>query len=141
MSLRDYSPPTKVVGDFTVHGLSLDDLSGLLQARRQEVEQAVLSFAAARERNEPLTDTLLGLLQEVPDITAMVIARGCGEPDSWPTAKLLPFPMAVQALETILELTFTGSGGPKKLGETLARLASGLGISLPALESPNSTSA
>jgi len=135
MGLRDYSAPTREVAGaaFTVHGLSLDDLSTIVDARRSEVELALASFTEARRRGDTSSAAFVTLLRELPDLAALVIAHGCGEPDVWRQAKLLPFPVAIAALETVLDLTFAGSGGPKKLLESLRTLAAGLGINLPVL--------
>jgi hypothetical protein len=113
---------------FSVRGLSLDDIAFLMSRHGDELRTLFDSFAA---QGEVTTDAIaafaIPVIRTAPVIAAELIACGAGEVDdeSIQIARSLPFPVQVDALEKVARLTFEAGGGPKKLLETVIRLAQG----------------
>lgn len=130
MSLKSLRLPEAKVelpdGDFVVRGLSLNDVSILVQRHGKRLNELFQRFA---EQGDLTTETVaafaLPLLQSAPEIAAELIACAAGDPDDAEIAGRLPFPVQIDALEKIAILTFEAGGGPKKLLETVVRLAQG----------------
>lgn len=112
-------------GEFAVRGLSLDDITFLVQRHGAGLQAAFAQMMASD--GELSTDTVaafaLPFLQSAPEIAAEVIACASGDKDAADVAAALPFPVQIEALEQIARLTFEASGGPKKLVELVIRLA------------------
>ncbi len=130
MSLKSLRLPEAKVelpdGDFVVRGLSLNDVSILVQRHGKRLNELYQQFT---EQGDLTTETVaafaLPLLQSAPEIAAELIACAAGDPDDAEIAGRLPFPVQIDALEKIAILTFEAGGGPKKLLETVVRLAQG----------------
>ena len=130
MSLKSLRLPEAKVelpdGSFVVRGLSLNDVSILVQRHGKRLNELYQQFA---EQGDLTTETVaafaLPLLQSAPEIAAELIACAAGDPDDAEIAGRLPFPVQIDALEKIAILTFEAGGGPKKLLETVVRLAQG----------------
>jgi len=130
MSLKSLRLPEAKVelpdGGFVVRGLSLNDVSILVQRHGKRLNELYQQFT---EQGDLTTETVaafaLPLLQSAPEIAAELIACAAGDPDDAEIAGRLPFPVQIDALEKIAILTFEAGGGPKKLLETVVRLAQG----------------
>lgn len=130
MSLKSLRLPEAKVelpdGGFVVRGLSLNDVSILAQRHGKRLNELFQQFT---EQGDLTTETVaafaLPLLQSAPEIAAELIACAAGDPDDAEIAGRLPFPVQIDALEKIAILTFEAGGGPKKLLETVVRLAQG----------------
>ena len=130
MSLKSLRLPEAKVelpdGDFVVRGLSLNDVSILVQRHGKRLNELYQQFT---EQGDLTTETVaafaLPLLKSAPEIAAELIACAAGDPDDAEIAGRLPFPVQIDALEKIAILTFEAGGGPKKLLETVVRLAQG----------------
>lgn len=141
MGLKHITFATSVVefpgGDITVRGLNLDDIIILIQLHRGPLDVLFNSIVdkAKKAKGEPGSEfeveelglQLLPLISQAPVVAAQIIACAADEPgpDGLKIAKKLPLPVQVDALEKILALTFQTIGGPKKLLETVVRLAQG----------------
>ena len=113
-------------GDIAVRGLSLDDLSFIVKRHGAQLNALFQSFTAAGELTvEGVADFALPLLNAAPELAAELIACASGDSDDAAIAATLPFPVQLEALEKLAELTFNVSGGPKKLVETVLRMAKG----------------
>lgn len=113
-------------GDIAVRGLSLDDLSFIVQRHGAKLNVLFTSFTEKGELTvEGVADFALPLLQAAPEIASELIACASGDPADAGIAATLPFPVQLEALEKLAELTFNVSGGPKKLVETVLRMAKG----------------
>lgn len=113
-------------GDFAVRGLSLDDLSFIVQRHGAKLNVLFQNFTEAGELTvEGVADFALPLLNAAPEIAAELIACASGDSEDAGVAATLPFPVQLEALEKLAELTFNVSGGPKKLVETVLRMAKG----------------
>jgi hypothetical protein len=114
-------------GDFAVRGLSLDDLAFIVQRHGAKLNSLFTDFIkkGGDLTVEAVADFALPLLQACPEIAAELIACASGDPEDSGVAATLPFPVQLEALEKLAELTFNVSGGPKKLVETVLRMAKG----------------
>ncbi len=152
MDLANYSPtrrdiPLGAAGTLSVRGLSLADVSLLVEAHQNSLVAAYASFEQMRGQAGSDDTTLfatlaLGLVREAPQVAADIIALAADQPHAAKGAANLQFPVQVQALIAIASLTFEAGGG---LGELLAALRSagrGIGIEIEAktLPKPNPTS-
>lgn len=120
-------------GSFIVRGLNLEAVSHIIRLHGPRMtslfEQFKLHAVTALSGGEDpdalnLANYITPLLQEAPDIAAHVVALAAGEANP-SIAMRLPFPVQVDALEKVLNLTFDEEGGPGKLLETVIRLAQG----------------
>lgn len=106
-------------GDFTVRGLSLDQVTILFSRRRPVMEDL---FQRMKDGNvqgismDDARDMGTSLLAYAPDLAAEIIMLASGDDDaeSFDVAKSLPMPVQVEALEQIGRLTFATEGGVKK---------------------------
>lgn len=124
-------------GDFTVRGLSLSDITFLVQAQRGSLDRLFNSILekvtkpaddpAGQFNLEEVDLHINTLLAKFPEVGAQIIACGSDElsPEGLAIAAQLPLPVQVDALDKILALTFQAEGGPKKLLETVIRMAQG----------------
>lgn len=132
MRLRDLKLPEAKIelpdGGFVVRGLCLNDIMYLVQRHGAGLQSAFATMMATE--GDLTTDSVAAfagpLLQTAPDIAAEVIACASGDPEAADVAARLPFPTQIEALEKIAKLTFDAAGGPKKLVETVIRLAQGM---------------
>lgn len=132
MGLKHIKLPEAIVefpngGDFAVRGLSLDDISYLVQRHGQQMESLFSDFAntTGEITVEAVAAFALPLLKAAPEIAAGLIACGAGDKDDVGIAATLPFPVQLDALQKLAGLTFDVSGGPKKLLETVVSMAQG----------------
>lgn len=124
-------------GDITVRGLNLADILTIIQNHRAPLDALFKAIGekAKLPKGTPGSEfeldelgiQLMPLISQAPDAAAQIIACAADEPgpDGLRIAKRLPLPVQVDALEKILALTFQTIGGPKKLLETVIRLAQG----------------
>ena len=137
MSLANYTPPSRTVslgGDnsFNVNGLSLQSIEILVRTHLPDVEELFELFMdGGNFTTDDLKRLALTLATRAPGFTANVIALGAGERDATANAARLPFPIQLQALAEIAELTFAEVGGIKKFVETVAGLLSSMKIKVP----------
>ena len=132
MGLRGITLPEAKIelpgGGFAVRGLSLDDIIFLVQRHGAGLQEAFNRMMATT--GELSTDTVasfaLPFLQAAPEIAAEMIACASGDKEAADVAARLPFPVQIEALEQIARLTFEASGGPKKLVESVIKLAQGM---------------
>lgn len=131
MSLKHIKLPVEEIefpgGNFAVRGLSLDDISYLVQHHGQRMESLFSDFAqtSGEITVEAIASFALPLLQAAPEIAADMIACASGDPEDSAIARTLPFPTQLDALQKLAGLTFSVSGGPKKLLETVVSMAQG----------------
>lgn len=141
MGLKDLKLPEATIefpgGDFAVRGLSLNDISWLVQRHGGKLNSLFLQFQLEGELTaDSVAAFALPLLQAAPEIAAELIACASGDPGTAEIAAGLPFPVQIEALEKLAELTFSVGGGPKKLVETVLRLAQGATGLLSELKAP-----
>ena len=131
MGLKDLTIPSAPVqtpgGEFSVRGLSLEDLTYILQRHAVEVSQVIATIEAKKGEigNDLISEMAVGLIESAPGVAAEVIAVAAGEHDEVSKVRRLPFPVQMDALEKIGNLTFEVYGGVGKTLEAVIRLAKG----------------
>lgn len=116
-------------GSFEVGGLSLESFAVLVRTHLADLEalfdlfQNVETLAGA-----DIQKLAIAVAEEAPGFVANVIALASGEPHAAPQAQKLPFPVQVDALVAIGDLTFGEVGGVKKFLPTVARLIGATGL-------------
>lgn len=125
-------------GNFAVRGLSLDDIAFLVQRHGAKLQEMFTSFTkgSGELSTEAVASFALPLVQAAPEIAAELIACASGAPEDADIAARLPLPVQLDALEKLVDLTFAAEGGPKKLMETVIRMAEGTTGLLESLNSP-----
>lgn len=122
-------PSAEVVfpgGTIAVRGLSLDDVAYLVRLHKASLEELFDSFQTEGDLTAEAAMKFVGpLVQTMPRLAADAIACAAGDHEDADIAAQLPFPVQVEILELVIGLTFSTEGGPKKLVETVVRLALG----------------
>lgn len=130
MGLKNITLPSAEVafsgGKFAVRGLSFDNIAYLVRKHKDGLRSLFDSF---QEQGDLTTagamQFVVPLVEKMPSLAADIIACGSGDHKDAAIAAGLPFPVQVEALEKIIDLTFSVDGGVKKLLETVVRMAQG----------------
>lgn len=131
MGLKDLKIPEAIIetpgGEFAVRGLSLDDLAWLVRRHGDTMSKVFNDFVAsdAELTSDSVAGFLLPLVESMPGLVSEVIACGAGDAEEATLVRRLPFLVQIDALEKVIDLSFDAAGGPKKLAETVVRLARG----------------
>lgn len=122
---------------FDVGGLSLDSILRIFRRHSAELrglfDKLVLGAsggpAISLEQASALGGALLG---SAPQIAAEIIAEAAGydEPEAAALFRQLAGPVQLDALDKIAAKTFTSEMPPKKVLETVARMLSGVSLTL-----------
>lgn len=118
--------------EFGVSGLSLNAILLICRRHWNALGDLFNSFVERAEGGEDIDlnhTQLLGsaLLSAVPTVAAEIIASAAGYGiEAAEVVADLPFPVQLQALETIAGLTFTSEMPPKKVIEIVVRTLSGV---------------
>jgi len=111
--LKDITVPSETITiadtTFTVQGLTLADLTDLLQSHQEAITAL---FNGER--------TLGTVLEESPQLAASMVARAAGEPDAADTVARLPVGVQLTALEHVWDLTVPDE---EALGKVVSRVA------------------
>lgn len=127
MALSNYTPESRVVqlkgGSFTIEGLSLEHVSVLVREHLPDLEALFNLF----QQSEAVTDAdftkiAMSVVSQAPGFAANVIALASSEPNAAPQAAKLPFPVQVDLIVQIGDLTFSEVGGVKKSVELVVAL-------------------
>lgn len=118
-------------GSFTVRGLGFEDIS-LLFASHQAAMTAMFNQYVADEsktgksvKDTPPETIASGLIKDAPQLAAAVIAVAGDDPSKTALISKLPFPVQIEALKAIGELTFSTEGGVGKVIETVIQVVGG----------------
>lgn len=134
MALSDYTPESREVivkgkALFSVEGLSLGGLEQLVRTHMPDLESVFDIIILGEKPGQTLTASLVaiatGIVSRAPGLASNIIAVACTEPTTEELvkqARRLPFPVQVDALIKIGELTFEENGGVKKSLESLVTL-------------------
>ena len=146
MGLSHLTTPTAQVeapgGEFTVRGLSLDDIITIVGAHTGPLSALFTKIKMSGDGKFSLDDMtcmLTMLAVAAPEAAAQIIAvaanvrRYGDDGESLPMdltsdmamAASFPFPVQLDALEQIAKLTFTTAGSLKKVLETIIRVVKG----------------
>lgn len=130
MSLADFQPLTRTVKagrlELTVRGLSLDDVSVLINDHLVDLDKLFELYERGAEQPLASARFILSLTQEAPALIATAIALAADEPDLVSKARKLSIPAQVELVKAILTLTFEEAGGLGKFVESLTILLKGL---------------
>ena len=130
MGLKDLKLPTAEVevpggGSFAVRGLSFTDIRALFIKHSAEVNSVFTLIARGKEGSatpEEASETVAHIINTAPALVAEVIAVASGEEDAFEEALALPFPVQVDALKKIGQVTFGSEDGLKKFVQTVSLL-------------------
>lgn len=139
MALRDLIAPSVTIqvpnGDgmepITVRGLGLDAIVGILRFEGEGLQELYAKAIDGTLDGATVATITTALFLESPDLAAIIIAYGAGEPDALEQARLLPAPVQIEILEEIGRLTFAAHGGPGKTMAIVARVLEGLASLTP----------
>ncbi len=123
-------------GKFAVRGLNFEDITIIV---RQNAAPLAVLFEKIQsgDTNVSLEDAASiasSMAASAPEAVATIIALASEpapsiawvvDPEDLEAARKLPFPVQIEALEKIGRLTFATEGGPKKVLETIIRVANG----------------
>jgi hypothetical protein len=132
MELRDYTIPRERVtlpgkvkpGEpkpfFEVRGLCADDLTFLIMNHHAPITKALMRYQEQRDailKGNGLTDFILALARDFPDLVAEVISAATDSLDDLTRSKArkLPFPTQLDALNKIVTLSMEDMGDLKNL--------------------------
>ena len=110
-------------GSFEVEGLSLESFAVLVRTHLPDLEDLFAMFDNVENMTIDDVQKLASkVVMEAPGFAANVIALAAGEPEQAPRVQKLPFPVQVQTLMDIGDLTFSEVGGVKKFLPVVADL-------------------
>jgi hypothetical protein len=123
-------------GFFTVRGIAISDISRIVRSNSHDLEGFFMKWAGEQQAIHKSPDpkfaakglaTKFGkdLLAGAPDLAADIIAHASDEPAMSHRVKMLPFPVQLEALDAIAELTFNGEDGIKKAVEAVIKMLRG----------------
>ncbi len=135
MALSDYKPERRAFvltgGEFSVTGLTPAHLATLVRTHLSDLEALFDLIRSGVDISAGNGLQLASdLLTQAPGFCANIIALASGEPDSGPVVETLPFPIQVDALVAIGDLTFREVGGVKKFMEKVTILLNQSNIKL-----------
>ena len=117
--------------DITLHGLSANDIAGLILSQLGNIESIFdIVEGAGVKKVEDLANVNIAevgqrLLVQMPDFIAHVIAYAAHEPDQWSKVMHLPAPTQVDCLKKLAGLTFNDEAGFREfVGNVVAALRS-----------------
>lgn len=133
MALADYLKQTRSFelkgGSFQVEGLSFDTFAKLIREHLSDIESIINLVESATNGMADLNEAnlekiLIAAAEEAPALVANIIALASGETDprAVDAARSLPFPVQINVLLAVVELTFSEVGGIKKAWETITSL-------------------
>lgn len=127
MGLNNYTPERHEFvlkgGSFHVRGLSLEDVSRLVNHHLPDLEALFDLFSSGQlDSDSNLRPLVMSLVREAPGLAANLIALASDEPDSAKQAATLPAPVQIDAILKIGDMTFSEVGGIKKGMEGIAAL-------------------
>jgi hypothetical protein len=97
------------MGEFTVRGLSLPDLSHIMRMHGTALEAIYLeNIVKADDKTDSFSMASIGnaVIQSAPEAVALAIALAADEPNLITLARKLPVAAQADAIEKILALTF-----------------------------------
>jgi hypothetical protein len=137
MALSDYQPELRTFldgkpGSFAVKGLGLVQFTTLIRHHLPDLEALYRLGTEAMSGRKELTQDDMTLLavtfaEQAPGFVSNLIALASGETGEQAIAAAgrLPFPLQVEIVTAILELTFSEVGGIKKAFERVVALLNG----------------
>lgn len=110
-------------GSLNFRGLSLNDISFLIQDYLAELDNLFRMYAKEDQRETAMAESAkfaLVIIKECPQMAAqMIVLSGDEDQALLPVALKLPLPVQVEAVRKIIELTFAEAGGAKKFVDSV----------------------
>lgn len=128
MGLQNYIPERHQISiggenTMSIRGLALSDISTLINAHLPDIEALFdLFFSGNHVHTDDMRPLVMGIVKDAPGFAANLIAVAADEREAAQQAEMLPFPIQVNAILKIGDLTFKEVGGVKKGMEGLAAL-------------------
>jgi len=123
MALKNILIPTQefvVRGEtIKVRGLSFADIAYLIGEHKDDLEEIVRRAREGASSGEDMSGMVAGLIREMPDLAAKIVACAADEPEAADVVKRLPFPTLLEILMAVGRLTFEETGGVKKFAENV----------------------
>lgn len=136
MSLTDYQVPTERIAlprgqEFTVRGLTLFDITHLVQNHIGDLLKAVEIYAREKKPNgtEHIKQVALIVARDLPHLVAEIISMASEEENqaaARDSAARLPSVVQINAMLTVVKLSGEEAGGLGNLFESVAPLLDGL---------------
>lgn len=119
MAIKDFYVESREIicgsTSFKVEGLSFDHLVRLFTEARDEMLGALDLYDGLAESGEVNTMALaMAAIEKFPDLVAKLIALAAGEPGTEALVRKMAFPVQMDALVAVAELTFTETDSLKK---------------------------
>lgn len=130
MAIKDFYVESREIicgkTSFKVEGISFDHLVKLFTEARDDMLGAMDLYDGLAESGEVNTMQLaMAAIDKFPNLVAKLIAVAANEPGTEETVRAMPFPVQVDALVAIGELTFTEVEALKKFLGHLALMMEG----------------
>ena len=95
----------------TVRGLSTQDLTIAIRTHKDSLTQAFQIVEGRLEDDQKLSEFGMELMEEFPDLVALLIALATDMPDRAGEIQRLPAPVQLRLMLAIYELTIEDTGG------------------------------
>jgi len=120
MGLHNLVIPTETIkipgnDDLVVRGLGADSIIFLVRHHSETLENLYGGVTEGTIDTDNPEALALALANQSPNLIAMIIACGVGEPEQWETAGKLPFSIQIDALIKIGRLSLSAEGGLEKM--------------------------
>lgn len=127
MALSNYTPESHEVvlkgGSFKVEGLSLEHVAVLVREHLPDLDALFSLFQnSGNVDSTQFEDIAKAIITQAPGFAANLIAVASNEPESAPNAAKLPFPVQLEVIMKIGDMTFSEVGGVKKSLELITAL-------------------
>lgn len=126
MSLSNFKPESREIvlkgGTFTIEGLSLEHVAVLVREHLPDMEALFDLFKNSNTADTDYLPVIKALITQAPGFAANLIALASNEPESAAVAAKLPFPVQVDVITQIGDMTFGEVGGVKKSLELIVAL-------------------
>ena len=94
-----------------VRGLSVQDLTTAIRTHKDSLNKAFSLAEGRLEEDQDLTEFGMELMEQFPDLVALLIALAADMPDRAGEIKHLPAPVQLKLMMAIYELTIEDTGG------------------------------
>ncbi len=97
--------------ELSVRGLSTQDLTLVIKTHKDSLTKLFEAAEGRLENNEDLTGFGMELMDEFPDLVALLIALAADMPDKSGEVLRLPAPIQLRLMQAVYELTIEDTGG------------------------------
>ncbi|KAE8546147.1 phage pre-tape measure protein [Marinobacter nauticus] len=95
----------------TVRGLSTQDLTIAIRTHKDSLTRAFSMIEGRLDDDQSLTEFGMELMEQFPELVALLIALAADKPDKAGEVLRLPAPLQLKLVEAIYELTIEDTGG------------------------------